>query len=88
MISKDEVIEMASKAGGETRYFSIDRVEGFSFFTMPEFERFADACYKRGIEDSAKVCDGTCNVNNCLNDEDAYYGRGMAKAVRKLGETE
>jgi len=86
MLSKDEVIEMARETGALLERATLDKIR--LCFLNEQLQRFATACYQRGIEDAAKVCDGTCNVNNCLNDEEAYYGREMAKAVRKLGETE
>lgn len=34
-------------------------------------------------ERCAKVCEGPFGVNSALNDEEAYYGRQMAGAIRK-----
>jgi hypothetical protein len=53
-----------------------------------QIERFAraifDAAWNARGEADARVCEGTYGVNVALDDEEAYYGRQMAVAIRGM----
>ena len=74
MISKDEVIEIARETKMQVVFDSKFGREEYQSVcgSFPAFERFANACYKRGIEDAATIFDGYESISN---------------VIRKLGET-
>ena len=86
MITKDEVEKLAK----EWRFIDEHTENGWREYEHYQFDpvelvSFAKACYQRGIEDAAKVCDDT--ANEAIDTYGSAYLVGAAEDIRKLGET-
>jgi len=100
MIDKDTIIKLAREAGAARFYPETQATKPDAYVVGQEFlERFAQAAYKLGLEDAAKVCDQKkdlifreldgleVNLSNLMLRQVAILGHETdATAIRALGE--
>lgn len=94
MIDKDKVIQLAKEAGGSVmRPHDYGAKPDRMILLFDELERFAQAIYRQGLEDAAKVCEANQDFEVESNPTRINFSianvmaRQCAAAIRSLKES-